>query len=175
MRDSKRPLTIKTSNFLSPSGFRGKRKIPRINPDYTWYKLAIVKSRIHRHGVIALENIPAGAYVMEYTGVLLNRWQHKEWCKGTSEAVQIYAWEVPKDTTTWVGYWTLDGYRFGSGAEYVNASCDPNLEPIFNGKRLYYYSTRRIKKGEELTIFYGKPYFTSRNLHCSCGAPNCFK
>lgn len=150
-------------------------KKPKINPDYTWYKLAIIKSKIHRHGVVAQENIPAGKYVMEYTGVLMNRKQHKEWEATAPQEVQIYAWEVPKNDKSWIAYWTLDGYVNGSGAEYVNASCDPNLEPVFFGKRLYYRSTRRIKKGEELTIFYGKPYFTSRKLHCGCGAPNCFK
>jgi SET domain-containing protein len=146
---------------------------PKINTDYTWFNLEMVKSKIHRWGLIAKQDIPARRYVIEYTGVLRNRRQAKAHRHNTPEEQQIYAWEVPVNDKSWVAYWELDGFTGGSGAEFVNHSCDPNLRAVFHGKRCYYFSTRRIKKGEELTIFYGEGYFNSRHLKCICGEPNC--
>ena len=42
-------------------------KAPFINPRYACFKLAIRQSRIHHRGVYALERIPAGRKVIEYT------------------------------------------------------------------------------------------------------------
>src|SRR5271157_1172530 len=125
---------------------------PKINPDYTWFKLAIVKSPIHRYGVVAMENIPAHKYVIEYTGVLHNRKMSKWMDENVPVKDLIYVWNIPKNEHFGVSYWSLDGRTGGSGAEIVNHSCNPNLEPVFKGRRLYYYSLRPIKKGEELTI-----------------------
>ena len=69
-------------------------------------------------------------------------------------------------------YWTLDGSVGGSGAEYMNHCCDPNVAAwVFKGHILY-MSKRAIKKGEELTI----DYHFDKNVPkvvCSCGSPKC--
>jgi SET domain-containing protein len=128
----------------------------------------MVRSPIHHWGVAAAENIPARRYVMEYTGVLYNRKMGK-WLDDNLPPKELrYIWQVPRN------YWQIDGRTGGSGAEFVNHSCNPNLRPIFQGKRLYYFSTRPIKKGEELTIYYGESYFQSRRLKCACGTECCF-
>lgn len=139
---------------------------PRINHDYTWYRLKLVKSPIHRYGVIAEVDIPARKYVIEYTGILYSRRNFKkikDW---------IYVWTVGCLEPS---YWVLDGKFNGSGAEFVNHSCDPNLQPIFYGKRLYYKSLRPIKKGEELTIDYGDDYWGEDSSCCTCGTQKCLR
>jgi SET domain-containing protein len=45
---------------------------PKIDPRYCLYKLLIRQSRIHRRGVYAGEDIPAGRKVIEYTGEKIN-------------------------------------------------------------------------------------------------------
>lgn len=146
----------------------------KINPDYTWFDLKIIRSQIHHRGVFAAQDIPARRYVMEYTGEIRNRAQAKKYHARAPERDLIYIWEIPSKRYH-ISYWELDGFIGGSGAELVNHSCDPNLYPIFCGKRLYYVSSRKIKKGEELTISYGEGYFTSRSLECVCNSELCFE
>jgi SET domain-containing protein len=135
---------------------------PKINPDYWWYKVRLVKSTIHGWGVVADQNIPKNKWVAEYTGKLLNRREH---CK-IAKRKMIYTYAVGER-----GYWTLDGFIGGSGAERVNHSCDPNLAADIRGKRVYFFSLRRIKKGEELTVDY---HFEENNgITCLCGSKKC--
>jgi SET domain-containing protein len=136
--------------------------IPRINSDYTWFDLEIVRSPIHRWGVVAAQNIPKQRYVIEYTGQLLNRKQHKD---VTSGRKHVYTYCLDD-------YWSLDGAVRGSGAERVNHSCDPNLYAEIKGHRVYFYSVKRIKKGEELTVDYQFEY-DKNPVICLCGTKKC--
>jgi len=146
-------------------------KKPKINHDYTWFLLQIFKSPIHRYGVRALEDIPKGKYVIEYTGDLYNR-KTSKWLHANSPWQRlIYIWQVAyKESFTW--YWIIDGWNNGSGAEFINHSCDPNLEMEFQGRRGFYISRRPIKKGEELTIDYAFAW-EGKLSPCSCGSKKC--
>lgn len=135
---------------------------PRINPDYTWFNLEIKRSSIHRWGVFAKQNIPNRTYVIEYTGQLLSRRHHKT-VTGKRKHVYTYCLD---------SYWTLDGAIRGSGAERVNHSCTPNLYAQIIGHRVYFYSQRRIKKGEELTVDYQFEY-SKTPVPCQCGSKKC--
>jgi SET domain-containing protein len=135
-----------------------------INPDYAWRKLAIFRSRIQGRGVKASENIPARAPVIEHTGLLMNRRQYREFAKSYTRKHQ-YLWRVND-------YWSMDGAVGGSGAEFVNHSCDPNLSVRIVGRRIYYYSRRAIRKGEELTIDY-RFDASETPVPCRCGSVKC--
>ena len=135
---------------------------PRLNPDYCWFKLKIVRSPIHRWGVVAEQTIPKSEYVIEYTGQLLSRVPHK---KITSGRRHVFTYQLDN-------YWTLDGAVRGSGAERINHSCDPNLYAYITGHRIFFYSLRRIKKGEELTVDYQFPSDPSPTP-CNCGSKKC--
>ena len=136
---------------------------PKINPDYCYYPLRLVKSPIHRWGVVAEKNIPQGRYVIEYTGRLLNRKQHRE---VTRKRRRVYTYQLD-------AYWTLDGAVNGSGAERVNHSCDPNLYAQYIGKRVFFWALRRIKKGEELTVDYCFEPDERHPTLCNCGSKKC--
>jgi SET domain-containing protein len=138
---------------------------PKINDDYTWVSLGIIRSPIHRWGVIAKQTIPKNKYVIEYTGQLLNRRQNK----AIRADGRRYCFTYLTDDR---GYWTLDGAVRGSGAERVNHSCDPNLYAEIRGHRVYFYSLRRIKKGEELTVDYQFEY-SKTPVACLCGMKKC--
>jgi SET domain-containing protein len=135
---------------------------PRINPDYTWFDLEIVRSPIHRWGVVTKQNIPKRRYVIEYTGQLLSRRHHKA-VTGKRRHCFTYCLD---------NYWSLDGAVRGSGAERVNHSCNPNLYAQIIGHRVYFYSIRRIKKGEELTVDYCFEY-SKTPVPCLCGSKKC--
>jgi SET domain-containing protein len=137
-----------------------------INPDYTWYRLALFRSKIHGRGVKAVENIPARMPVIEHTGLLINRRRYRKLVlNDKSKHQHQYLWNINP-------YWSMDGAVGGSGAEFVNHSCDPNLVAHIIGKRIYYYSRRAIKKGEELTIDY-RFDASETPVPCRCGSEKC--
>jgi uncharacterized protein len=134
---------------------------PKIDPRYASYKLEVRKSKIHRYGVYALEDIPANRKVMEYTGERCNRMETKK--RGEGEYTYLYTLD---------SYWTLDGAVGGSGAEMVNHSCDPNCVGRIMKGHILYMTLRPIKKGEELTIDYNFDKATGHNK-CECGTKKC--
>ena len=118
-------------------------------------------SKIHRWGVYADENIPPNRKVIEYTGERISRRETK-----------IRASRALNYIFTLDSYWSLDGSVGGSGAEFINHSCDPNLASRNLKGHIIYFSKRRIRKGEELTVDY---HFGADEelVPCSCGAKNC--
>ena len=134
---------------------------PQINPKFAFFKLEIAPSEIHRWGIYATEDIPPRRKVMEYTGERCNRKETR--IRGEADLNYLF---------TLNSYWTLDGSVGGSGAEYINHCCDPNLYAwVFKGHILY-MTMRPIKRGEELTIDY---HFDKDvpPVPCSCGAKTC--
>ncbi len=125
------------------------------------FRLRIGKSRIHRWGIYAGEEIPANRKVIEYIGEKINRRETK-----------IRAGRTLNYIFTLDSYWSIDGSAGGSGAEYVNHCCEPNLETRILKGHILYFTKRKIKKGEELTIDYrfGKDV---EKVPCYCGAENC--
>ncbi|MFN7921459.1 MAG: SET domain-containing protein-lysine N-methyltransferase [Bryobacteraceae bacterium] len=135
---------------------------PRIDERFARFRLRLSRSKIHRWGVYAEEPIPANRKVIEYTGELISRRETKR----RSEASDlIYMFTVDS-------YWCKDGAVGGSGAEYINHSCEPNLRTIILKRHILYVSKRPIRKGEELTVDY---HFDAKveEVKCSCGAPTC--
>jgi uncharacterized protein len=135
---------------------------PSINPQLASFKLRLGESTIHRWGVYASEVIPKNRKIIEYTGERISRKETKRRC---DEREFNYLFTLDK-------YWTLDGSVGGSGAEYINHSCDPNCEARVIRGRIHYYSRRDIKKGEELTVDY---HFDAKveKVICGCGSPKC--
>jgi len=124
--------------------------------------MRLARSKIHRWGVFATEFIPARRKVIEYTGEKINRRETK---RRADEREFTYLFTLDP-------YWTIDGAIGGSGAEYINHSCQPNLTSrIFKGHILY-VSLRDIQPGEELTIDYRFDKKVER-VPCKCGAPEC--
>jgi tetratricopeptide (TPR) repeat protein len=131
-----------------------------INPERARFDLVVRRSPIHRLGVFAGAPIPAGRKVIEFTGdrvrkaVALRRLNPR----------LAYAFELN-------ARWVLDGAIGGSGAEYVNHSCEPNLRARIDDGRIWFLSARAIEEGEELSIDY--KYAGAVDVPCRCGAPAC--
>jgi uncharacterized protein len=126
------------------------------------FNLSIRPSRIHRWGVFAEEMIPPRRKVCEYTGEKISRREIK---RRAGERDHIYLFELDS-------YWCIDGAVGGSGAEYVNHCCEPNIYSVIMKGHILYMARRLILPGEELTLDYrfGKDV---ERVVCRCGAWNC--
>lgn len=134
---------------------------PVIDPSKTRFRIDSKRSPIHRWGLFALEPIPARRRVIEYTGEPVTE---EEAMSRTGRRL-LYIFSVGKNKM-------IDGAVGGSGAEFINHSCDPNLYSYLEKGRVYLTSTRRIEAGEELTYDY---HVEDEDHHvpCSCGARKC--
>ena len=141
----------------------GTQTIPRLNEKFCNYKLQIRESKIHRWGVYAGEDIPARRKVMEYTGERISRRETRRRSDAQDKLIYLFTLD---------NYWTLDGAVGGSGAEYVNHSCDPNIRALVTKGHILYMSVRPIRKGEELIIDY---HFAKdiETVYCKCGTERC--
>lgn len=153
--------TTTTQKQKSPASMEASAK-PVIQEKYAKFKLRVAKSKIHRWGVYAGEVIPPNRKVIEYTGELISRRETK---RRSDAAEMIYLFTVDS-------YWTKDGSVGGSGAEYINHCCEPNLRTIILKRHILYVSTRLIHPGEELTVDYRFDK-TCETVPCSCGAKMC--
>jgi SET domain-containing protein len=133
----------------------------RINSKFARFHMQIGRSRLHRYGVYAQEDIPAGRRVIEYTGK----------CLTLERAAKISA---PEDIyVAWINSkLCVDARWGGSGAEFMNHSCAPNLVARRIGSHLFLYSRRKIHARKELTWNYHYPIKLTR-VPCHCGAPRC--
>jgi len=145
-----------------------RRPVPSVNPHFSRYRLQIRRSAIHRFGVFAAERIPRGRKVIEYTGQRISRRALLKRARKMSRAAcrkLIYLACVNR-------HWTLDGGIGGSGAQFINHSCEPNLFRRRSHGHILLFSRRAIRKGEELTWDYRYPK-KLEPVSCRCGAPNC--
>lgn len=139
----------------------GPDAVPRIDPDACRFELTWGRSPIHRWGIFAAAPIPARRRVIEYTGQRI----------GLDEAYRrrvrpvLYLFWIAPDRA-------IDGAIGGSGAEFVNHGCEPNVLARVRRGRVVLVSLRRIERGEELLLDYrvtgGGPL-----LECHCGSPSC--
>jgi len=138
---------------------------PRIDQRFARFRLRVGKSRIERYGVFADELIPIGKLVIEYTGEKIAPRENK------SRAIRQFA--SGKDVRTYTVQlnrrWIIDPSCGGSGAEFINHSCDPNLTVRKSRGKVLLYSHKTIRRGQELTYDYG---FRCSFL-CRCGSRYC--
>jgi SET domain-containing protein len=139
----------------------GESAEPTLDPRFCAFKLRVAPSKIHRWGVYAEEFIPARRKIIEYTGEKISRRETKRRSQGPLNYI-----------FTLDAYWSVDGNSGGSGAQYVNHSCNPNVYAWIFKEHILYMSVRDIHPGEELTIDYHFDKDVER-VPCFCGAANC--
>ena len=107
-------------------------------------------------GFFALEPIPKGKRIIEYTGPYI-----------TNEEVEKKYGKYFFGVNT---RWSIDGSPRSNFARYINHSCAPNAEAIISGRRVWIWSKRNIKEGEEISYDYGEEYFEDiiKPIGCKC-------
>ena len=140
---------------------------PRIDNTATAFRLEARPSAIHRFGIFAAQAIPANVRVIEYTG---ERIGYRE-AERRRERLYLYLlWVAPGRL--------IDGAVGGSGAEFINHSCAPNLVVDVadsTAGRVFFVSLREIVSGEELLLDYRVRADNSDAppMPCRCGAASC--
>lgn len=157
-----RPRIPLILSSMARNGFVAQNGKPRIHEELACFGMRLAPSKIHRWGIFATEFIPAGRKVIEYTGEKINRRETK---RRADEREFTYLFTLDP-------YWTIDGAVGGSGAEYINHSCEPNLISRIIKGHILYMALRDIKPGEELTIDYRFDKKVER-VPCHCGASKC--
>ena len=151
-------VNLRTS--LMKNNTRGNGK-PHLDKNYCSFDLEFRHSKIHRWGAFANEPIPARRRVIEYTGERIT----SEEVDRRSRRKRLYIFSLGKR-------YALDGAVDGSGAEFINHSCDPNMEAHLVRGRIFLTSLRRIEPGEELTYDYNIEDDMEPGK-CNCGAKKC--
>ncbi|CAI5461692.1 unnamed protein product [Closterium sp. Yama58-4] len=134
--------------------------------------LKLVRSRIHGWGLLSLERIEAGDFIIEYTGTIIRR-SVSELRERMYEANGIgssYLFRVDEDVV-------VDATRSGGLARFINHSCDPNCYTkviVADGqKHVVIYSKRVIQVGEELSYDYKFPIEDDAKIPCLCLSRKC--
>lgn len=140
----------------------------KIDPRASRYRLRIGPSRIRGLGVFAGETIPPRRKVIEYTGEKISRAALE---KRLRAIFRRHGW-MPRYIFRLSERWYVDGQRGGCGSERINHCCDPNLLTRKINGRIFFYSRRRIPRGQELTIDYRYRPQSVRKV-CYCGSPKC--
>jgi len=151
---------MKGSSRTAAKAAKKKTGTPRIDPKKSFFKLECRRSKIHRWGVFALEPIPARRRVIEYTG---ERIDQAEMDRRAGKKL-LYLFSVSPNRI-------IDGAVDGSGAQYINHSCDGNMKSYSVGGHIYLSSVRQIEAGEELTYDYNID--EEFDVPCVCGSENC--
>ncbi len=122
------------------------------------YALSVRRSSTGK-GLFAEEDIPKGVCVIEYTGRVVSE-------RKAIEDAGKYFFEVAKGKT-------IDGNIPSNLARYINHSCRPNCEAEGPSGKVFIFSRKRIKAGEELTYDYGKEYFDKHIKPKGCRCQKC--
>ncbi len=124
-------------------------------------RVIVRSSAIHAAGVFALDRIPSGTRILEYTG---EHMPHQAADDLYKDRPYTYLFGVGDGANV------IDGY---SMAMYVNHSCDPNCETEEDEDgHVWIQAIRDIAPGEELAYDYYL-YDGEGDAPCTCGSPNC--
>ena len=112
-------------------------------------------------GLFAQDEIPKGRFIIEYWGKLMS-----------DEAAQKiggkYLFEIGNGKT-------VEGSTRKNTARYANHSCRPNSETRTQGNRVYLYSIKKVRAGEEITFDYGEEYYDAFIKPHGCRCVKCGK
>ena len=123
-------------------------------------RLITRSSDIHAAGCFALEDIPRGTLVLEYTGEVITKEEGDRRYEGRSFTYLFGLGNGDK---------VIDGH---SMAMFINHSCRPNCEIDERNGRIFIKTLRKLKAGEEITYDYWL-YDGDDEAPCSCGSRNC--
>jgi len=135
--------------------------------------LKVKSSGIQGHGVFAARRIRKGRRIVEYTGEIIDaREEARRYDDDAMDRHHTFLFMIDENTS-------IDATHRGGIARYINHSCDPNCEAVWEDGRIYIEAVRHIRTGEELTYDYSFEHegeITGRlreQYACCCGSANC--
>jgi SET domain-containing protein len=134
-------------------------------------RVEVRDSIIHGKGLFALERIPRGARIIEYTGERVSAYEDEPSAPPTSP-VHTLLFDLGNG-------WMIDGAKGGSDARFINHSCRPNCDAYAARGRIFIYARRAIRAESELLLDYGFEPENARDIDarllypCHCGVTGC--
>lgn len=110
-------------------------------------------------GFFTLDPIPFDKKIIEYIGLILTKAESDK--KGGK-----YLMTLDEE-------FVIDGSPRNNKARYINHSCEPNAKAYRSYTRVWIWSLRDIRAGEEITIDYGREYFDEQIKPKGCKCPKC--
>ncbi len=130
-------------------------------------------SRIQGRGVFAVRRIRNGRRIIEYTGEIINSEEEaRRYDDSKMSRHHTFLFKIDEE-------YTVDATRRGSIARYINHSCDPNCEAVWEDRRIFIEAIRNIQPGVELVYDYafehqGRLTKEDREFYfCRCGSEKC--
>lgn len=121
----------------------------------------LVRRGLSGIGLFTQTNIPAHRFVIEYWGEIVDDNKADRVCGR-------YVFDLGHNRN-------ILGNTRKNTARYINHACRPNCESRTIGTRIYIYSTRQIKTGDEITYDYGNEYFNAFITKEKCRCKTCVK
>lgn len=113
----------------------------------------IFKTEKKGYGLIATSFIPAGQFIMEYVGEVLNSKQFEKRANDYSKQMNAHYYFMALSSDC-----VIDATKKGNISRFINHSCDPNAETqkwTVNGElRIGFFSKKAISPDEEITFDY---------------------
>ena len=147
------------------------------------FRLRVSETAGKGFGVIAVENIAKGSYVIDYAGELLPMDEARKRIIAKKEDESNYLLTVCENFGEKSVQTFIDAAKFGNVSRFINHSCSPNLllHPVrveTSIPRLALFAKHDILVGEELSFDYGggapnQCRSGTKNVVCCCNAVNC--
>src|SRR6266480_3077424 len=131
-------------------------------------QIEVRKSDVHGRGVYAMQFIPEGTRIIEYTG------ERTSWKAAPNDENDPHTFNFGLDNGQ-----VINPHIGGNDARWINHSCDPNCEANEEDDRIFIDAMRDIQPGEELFYDYGleidEPITeeSKKKYACHCGSSNC--
>lgn len=124
-------------------------------------------------GAFAIQRIPAGVRLIEYAGERLTPAEAEaRYPEVPGERHHTYLFAIDDDVV-------VDAAVNGNDARFINHSCDPNCDAVFDDDRIWIDTIRNIEPGEELAYDYAYVLAerhtpaAKRRYPCHCGSAKC--
>jgi Proteins containing SET domain len=131
-------------------------------------RIEVRESGVHGHGVYAMQSIPKGTRIIEYTG------QRVAWEAAPNDENDPHTFNFGLDNGE-----VINPEIGGNDARWINHGCDPNCESVEEDDRIFIDAIRDIEAGEELFYDYAleidEPITgeSKKKFACHCGSSNC--
>ena len=131
-------------------------------------RIEVRESGVHGHGVYAMQSIPKGTRIIEYTG------QRVSWEAAPNDENDPHTFNFGLDNGE-----VINPEIGGNNARWINHSCDANCEAVEEKDRIFIDALRDIQAGEELFYDYAleidEPITeeSKKRFACYCHSPYC--
>lgn len=181
-KESRRKLRLTNTQLIVECGktcLCDDTCLNRVTQQPRKFPLKVFKTSDERGwGLKAIDRIPKGCFIIEYTGEVVDQEESIKRGKVYDQIGQSYLFDLDYNEDA-EAVFTIDAFKCGNLSRLINHSCEPNCKiwPVTTCSqdnssiyKLCYFSTRLIKEGEEITFDYSGGTFEEPSVDEELGA-----